>query len=647
MQTMETSPADYRADSISLISTGIPRWTRSAALIVTLVALWLLTHRYRGLDGDAKLYAFQALASFNPSLGADLYLQFGSQDRFTIFSPLYAWCIQSLGLQPAEMLLTVVCKVWFFVAAWFMVRAISNYRVAFLATAVLVVIVGRYGAFNIFQYSEDWVTARSLAEALVITGFALYINDFRAAGLLVAVGALCVHPLMALPGVLLLMCLLTPTRIGLLGAAAGITTSLIVAAAAVLSPAAAHAFMVMDREWLEVVRERSVHLFPQLWRLEDWELNGKPFLALTMSALAVDDRRVRKLCMAAMIVGASGMAVSVIAGSIGPVAILLQGQAWRWVWVTTFTAILLLSPTAVRVWRDERCGPLCSLLLMCGWIFTAIDGALCTAVALGLWLVRDRISIGLARYLRWSAVVLGVAAIVWMIANCWNIADARQAVSGRDPFIITQIRGFMAIDGFALLLAGGLLTWIGRCNSAAPLALFSLSVAAACAFVVPGTFKNVLTIGSLARSAEFSDWRADIPPDSNVFVAPSPTSASFAWFMLERPDYLSADQSAGVVFSRLTTLEVRRRAAVVLPIWDTNWMLKRRQPSVHGNMAESSSSPRPLTKESLIVVCRDPKLGFVVAKEDVGFNPVHHSHAGPWHDWQLYDCRAVNSLASG
>jgi hypothetical protein len=644
MQTTEIPPADHRADSIFLKSAGIRRWTRSTALIVTLVALWLLTHRYLGLDGDAKLYAFQALARFDPSLGADLYLQFGSQDRFTIFSPLYAWCIQSFGLQSAEMLLAIVCKVWFFAASWFLVRAISNYRIAFLATTVLIVIVGRYGAYSIFQYSEDWVTARSLAEALVITGFALYFHNFRVAGLLITVSALCVHPLMALPGVLLLMCLLTPTRTSLLGAAAGISATLLVAAAAVLLPAAAQVFTVMDREWLEVVRERSLHLFPQLWRFEDWKLNGKPFLALTMSALATNDVRVRKLCTAAMTVGASGVAVAIIAGFIGPVAILLQGQSWRWVWVTTFTAILLLLPTAVRVWREEHCGPLCALLLMCGWISTAIDGALCMAVALGLWLIRNRISVDLRRYLRWSAVVLGVVVIVWMMANCWNIGHARQAVSGRDPFIITQIRGFMTTDGLAVLLAGSLITWIGRSNSSSSLALFSLAVAAACAFVVPGTFKNVLTIGSMTRSVEFSDWRAAIPPGSNVFVAPSPTSASFAWFMLERPDYLSADQSAGVVFSRLTALEVRRRAALVLPIWDTNWRLKRRQPSVHGNVAESSSSPRPLTKESLIAVCRDPKLGFVVAKENVGFNPVRHSHAGPWQDWQLYDCRAVNSL---
>ena len=56
-----------------------------------------------------------------------------------------------------------------------------------------------------------------------------------------------------------------------------------------------------------------------------------------------DDRRcpttqVRKLCGAAALVGAAGLAVAWIGSVIGPAAILVQGQAWRWVWVAVFVA---------------------------------------------------------------------------------------------------------------------------------------------------------------------------------------------------------------------------------------------------------------------------------------------------------------------
>lgn len=610
-----------------------------------LVALWLLTHQYLGLDGDARLYAFQALARIQPALGADVFLRYSSQDRFTVFSPLYAWCIESLGLQYAGMLLAIVCKVWFLTAAWWLARALLNSRMAFLATAALIIVVGRYGAYSVFQYSEDWVTARSLAEALVLTALAFYSHNFRLTGLLIAISALFVHPLMALPGILLLICLWAPTRIGVLGAAAGILASLTLAVVALLLPTAAQVFTVLDPEWLEVVRERSVHLFLQLWTIDDWKLNGKPFITLTIGVLAANDPRIRRLCVAAMLVGATGLAVALIASLLGPVAVLLQGQAWRWVWVTTFAAVLLLVPTAVRLWRDEQCGPICALLLVCGWTFTAVDGVLCTALALGLWLMRNRIPARHTRYLKWGAVMLGVIIVGWMVANGWDIALSRQTVSGRDPLAITRIRNFVGLDAFSVLFVGVLTYWIRKSNSVVLLTMICLSFVTASAFALPGAFKNVLTTGAPSENMEFSDWRSAIPPGSNVFVVPSPKSASFAWFMLERPSYLSTDQSSGVVFSRPTELEIRRRAAVVLPLWDTNWQLEWRRSAVHGRAVGSSASSRPLTKQSLVAVCRDPNLGFVVAKENVGFDPIRHTRSGPWMDWNLYDCRSVNTAS--
>ena len=65
-------------------------------------------HGYHGLTGDGQIYAFQAFARLHPQLTADLYLQNTSQDQFTLFSPLYAWCIGLLGLENAARLLTLL-----------------------------------------------------------------------------------------------------------------------------------------------------------------------------------------------------------------------------------------------------------------------------------------------------------------------------------------------------------------------------------------------------------------------------------------------------------------------------------------------------------------------------------------------------------
>src|SRR5580704_3789252 len=86
------------------------RPTASICLVLLLVALWPLTHRYKGLGGDAELYAMQALAKIHHNLAGDLFLQNDSQDRYTVFSSLYALCIRWLGLRGAAMTLVIAFK---------------------------------------------------------------------------------------------------------------------------------------------------------------------------------------------------------------------------------------------------------------------------------------------------------------------------------------------------------------------------------------------------------------------------------------------------------------------------------------------------------------------------------------------------------
>jgi hypothetical protein len=121
---------------------------------------------------------------------------------------------------------------------------------------------------------------------------------------------------------------------------------------------------------------------------------------------------------------------------------------------------------------------------------------------------------------------------------------------------------------------------------------------------------------------------------------------TFVWFTLERPNYLAMDQSAGVVFSRTTTLEVMRRSQVLLPLMDPNWKIfsgLHAASAAAGRKVDATS--RPLTVASLIRVCADPQLGFVISPQNVGFGPLRHEHAGAWKDWNLYDCRRLRPSA--
>jgi hypothetical protein len=619
------------------------------AFALTLLTLWALTHRYRGFSRDGELYAVQAMARVQPSLGADLYLKNTSQDRYTIFSPIYAAFIKALGLQKAELVLFSLCAVWFLTAAWNAARKLSTADEAWLSVAFLIVTVGYYGAYQIFTYSENYLTARSLGEALTVTALAIHLSGRRSLALLIGVLALFVHPLMALPGVLLLICLWLPGRLALVCAAAGVFATLAFAATAAGVPFSSPIAAVMDAEWLEVVRERSQFLFLKYWSTADWEIAARPFVSLTLTAMVTSDPRIRKLSLTAMLIGACGMAVGTIACTVGPIAVLLQGQAWRWMWVTAFVSVLLLAPTLGRVWRDDRCGPLCAILLVLGWTYSIVDGLACVSAALVLWLLRPYISIAAVKYLKWAAGAVCALILIWILANCWTFASAPIPESGRESIVIGRLR-----EVFGLGVSGLLLTWvlwraIRRLRSLWAISLICTFFLAAAAWILPGSVKQLDTVGTAAEMHDFADWRAAIPPSSNVLLIPTRKSASFTWFTLLRPSYISVDQSAGVVFSRATSLEVRRRSEVLLPLMDPDWKIltsimgagsKR---SKGASAATSSPEPKPLTTKALVGVCSDPELGFVIAKEDVGFDPMRHTHPGGFKNWNLYDCRRVRS----
>jgi hypothetical protein len=124
-----------------------------------------------------------------------------------------------------------------------------------------------------------------------------------------------------------------------------------------------------------------------------------------------------------------------------------------------------------------------------------------------------------------------------------------------------------------------------------------------------------------------------------VLVVPARDVGSFVWFTLQRPNYLTVDQSAGVVFSRATALEVRRRSNVLLPVMEPNWKIRSHLRDSAAATRNSAVVDRPLTIDNLQRACTDPALGFVISARDIGFEALRHLSAGAWKDWMLYDCR--------
>lgn len=105
------SPVMERFKNSSLIAHGEPK----VLLFMLLLALWFFSHPYQGIWDDGVFYAVQALARLRPEVyGKDLFFLYGSQDEFTLFSPIYAAFIRLFGLDRAmPLILLSGYALWF------------------------------------------------------------------------------------------------------------------------------------------------------------------------------------------------------------------------------------------------------------------------------------------------------------------------------------------------------------------------------------------------------------------------------------------------------------------------------------------------------------------------------------------------------
>lgn len=624
------------------IDKGIRSNLLALAFALMLLTLWLLVGGYQGFAGDAQIYAFQALARIHNALSTDLYLHRPSQDEFTVFSPFYAFFVSWFGLDRAARILTLLFTAVFFISTWNFAAAITNRRTAWFAVMFLIVASVDYGGSGVFRLSEGYLTARLPAQALIIASFACQLRGMRRVALLIAVVAAFIHPIMAFPGLLLLACISFPFSISLSVTILGLVLALAIALAVADLPTLAHVFVVMDKDWLEVVTERSQFLFPKLWSVHDWDTNLRPLAYLILISATLEDDRVRKLCLAGILVGSSGLALALIADLIQPVAILVQGQAWRWVWIACLICVVLLPATILRVWSDEKCGPLCVVLLIVGWI-VPVGGTACVFLTLILWPLRRHINSRAIPFLRFMAMIVGITAVGWADSSYWAGIASKSASRHVEFVALAEIRKLILVKVSEVSLFLLLWWWLlGTRNLWAPISVCA-TILGCLVFVIPASFNQAHPVRSESDIDEFLDWRAAIPATSTVFVAPARDVGTFVWFILERPNYLALDQSAGVVFSRQTALEVRRRSEVLLPVTDPTWKILSK--NLSPGKPKGNAPTRPLTPQSLMLVCRDPQLGFVISPLNVGFDPLRHEHAGAWMDWNLYDCAHVRSLS--
>ncbi len=610
------------------------RIAAGAAIGLCLITFWMLLHPYEGVTHDSVLYALGALARLHPeSLAHDVFLKFGSQDQYTIFSPLLAQTIRLLGFETSMAILTLVSQLAFFAFGWLLARRLMPTHLALLALGMLIVAPSGYGSYRIFEYGEGFLTPRLIAQALVLGALAAAVAQRRAWAMAGLAAAALLHPIMAAAGIVMLSFLwlgLPRPRTMLLAIVLGLGLLLIVGLFVPYGP-----FARIDAGWLQLLMDRSFFLFVGSWNFQDWVRTCIPLSVLAVGALLCLEPSVRNTSIAALLTASAGLLLTAVACDFLHLATASRVQPWRWLWLAQATAALLV-PIVVRDgWSRGPLARATVLLLAIAWILRgqSFDGL---ALAAALSAVMLAASTNHVRPMRAAQIVFAgtlamlLPAILLCLADKWTLVTLQGDVRYL-PSTIDRLR-LMGRDGVLAAMLLVLFWWrVRSTNKRTELALLLALGIGGCAALLPWSWGKWTTPRYSASLHEaFASWRRQIPPASEVLWSQNPLGT---WYWLERPSYLSLAQTAGIVFFRQAALELRRRARHAGPLLTeelSDWI-------------PSSAHGLPAT-DRLPAVCRSGEIDFVVADRDLGLPPLATLAPYPEHprvQLRLYRCANI------
>jgi hypothetical protein len=452
-------------------------------------------------------------------------------------------------LAPAGAALAVVAigQVAFFVAVLALIARIVPAPARWWSLALLAVVSGFYGGVGTFRIAEPFATARTLAEPLVVAALACCAAARpRAALALLALAAL-LHPLVAGTGVAVLLLWHTLPRTRL--AAALLAAACALALVVVLWPGVPR----IDAEWRAVLQARSPHLFLAEWFLPDWSRVLWGFGVLWLAARLVAPAR--RLVLAVAVCGSAGIVLSGIAvdgfGSAAAAAL----QFWRAHWLVQVLAIVLVPATATALWSRGGAGSVAAACLVASCCFGR-DEQLAAALLLLATVILEVAGRRWPGLLRGRSEQAGVALALaaGVIGLMFEVQSRLPPEYGIQESARWQdmVHAGASVGGLLPLAA---ILWLAAC-SRLRLAALAVSVAALALALAAWDARRPWPRFVDEASGAPNPFRDVLPPGAVVFW-PDPHTPS--WLVLRRAAWYSADQGAGIVFSRATALAYAER----------------------------------------------------------------------------------------
>lgn len=612
------------------------------AIAAAVAAMWLLLHLYLGIWDDAVLYAMQGLAHLHPHLyGHDLFLRYGSQDRYTIFGSLYAPLIGWLGIDHAAEWVTLLSQCAFFWMAWRLARRVMPAPLAALAVGLLVVLPDYYGASRIFQVVENFATPRLGAEALVLGAVLASINGRTLSAALLCVAAAALHPVMAAAGVAFLLwrhLALHRPKLTVALACAGIAGVLIIG----WLPSTAS--LRFDPVWFRLDWLTAPYLLLTKWSVTDWTGVLLTFATLAVGVISLDRERIaRSLALTALVIGAAGLALTALGGDWLHIIVIVQGQPWRWLWLSRAVATLLLPLIGVQLWRRGPLSRAALLLLLAAYPEQSQAGLsvfVLAPLAVLAASLRPSGSSALARYSRYAVVAAGGALLIYtvsFVADTWVAAVLPRFYDIDNPTIdrLRHLTQSGMLPAALLVLAACLaVRWPFR-RTLVPLIAAGMAAILALMPVAARQWTRVIFTPAVIHA--FAPWRARIPVGTEVlFVTHRQLDPLACWVLLRRPSYFSIQAWSGL-FSRRAAMAEHRRLDQLAPLF---YAYGRQL----GNLPFAPASARQQrfrNRVTLGSLCATAPVRFIATTAPLEGRPVavmDRTSAGPFRGLKLYQC---------
>ena len=594
------------------------------------LACWLIARPFSGIWHDSKFYTLQALQHLNPSVfSQDLFFLYGSQDQYSLFSHLHAAAIFIWGLNAGTMVMQGLGLGLWFVAAWALTRILPG-KLAVVALLLIACADGHYGSHGLVSYGESFLTARLYAEAFSLAGLAAWLTGRKTWGGAAFAAAFVMHPLIALPALIIGLGMLFRPGVwfGVMGAGAvlalGLGTAGVQPFTGLLQP--------MDALWWQLAVARSPFVFLHTWQ---WEGFSRALFVLVATGTAwrtLPEGELRRLAWVTLTSVVGAFAIAYLGGSLLKLPLIAGLQLTRVMWIAQVITLLLIT---AMVWKSRQENiwdrVLAWGLALAVFVDIKMQGGFALLVLAFFWLGKGQVPDYKAPV--WFWVLVGLVPFQILLWGTLNVSmEAERETLFNEH--VSDWRIYFANPVTALMGVTVAYWLLGRDRIAKPMMWPGSMVVTSLLVLALSTWYDLQPewdYGSLERQAAIAPIAARVPERATVYWAEEPEKA---WFWLRRANYLSFSQIAGSVFSRSTAVEGLRRSAYVRPasLRDStqNW-------DEHYKTAFSGLSSESIVQQ----VCRDPILDYVIALSQPESGVAYFEDPATGQGYGLYDCRAL------